>query len=37
LFCDTYVTGGGTLIAQDNFRDVLTGCPVARNNTPRLL
>ena len=23
LFCDNYVTGGGTLIAQDNFRDVL--------------
>ena len=23
LFCDNYVTGGGTLIAQDNFHDVL--------------
>ena len=23
LFCDNYVTGGGTLIAQDNFRDAL--------------
>jgi hypothetical protein len=23
LFCDNYVTGGGTLIAQNNFRDVL--------------
>jgi hypothetical protein len=23
LFCDNYVTGGGTLIAQDNFQDVL--------------
>jgi hypothetical protein len=22
LFCDNYVTGGGTLIAQDNFHDV---------------
>jgi hypothetical protein len=23
LFCDNYVTGGGTLIAQDNFHDAL--------------
>ena len=23
LFCDNYVTGGGTLLAQDNFHDVL--------------
>jgi hypothetical protein len=23
LFCDNYLTGGGTLFAQDNFRDVL--------------
>jgi hypothetical protein len=23
LFCDNYVTGAGTLITQDNFRDVL--------------
>jgi len=23
LFCDNYVTGGGTLMAQDNFHDVL--------------
>ena len=23
LFCDNYVTGGGTLITQDNFRDVV--------------
>jgi hypothetical protein len=23
LFCDNYITGGGTLITQDSFRDVL--------------
>jgi hypothetical protein len=28
LFCDNYVTGGGTLVAQDNFHDVLRVDPV---------